>query len=280
VQAVPTAYASLITEKIEQHIQELEGWRRDEILSQYEFDGFRKSYNRLIEREDAWILEARRLTLPQVTLYLGAWILTVGAALLFLFQFIHLPGKVAVVLVMGVAGLTFWSGQRIWKRGQLRIGIAFLLTFCLLLPIALLLAMIEAHIAAVPSLHKKWEPLGNVEEPFRAATNAQLWWAILLTLPACGWLRRFTHSSVFSLVIAVMGVALSLVTLLRLGWLEFAKNDPGWFYFRILPVAVIFFISAFAIERLGFFNDSRYFYPIAVVFTLMALSGLAAEHHP
>src|SRR5882672_12272826 len=135
VHAVPTAYASLITGKIEQHIQELEGWRRDEILSQYEFDGFRKSYNRLIEREDAWILEARRLTLPQVTLYLGAWILTVGTALLFLFQFIHLPGKVAVVLVMGVAGLTFWSGQRIWKRGKLRIGIAFLLTFCLLLPI-------------------------------------------------------------------------------------------------------------------------------------------------
>jgi len=280
VHAVPTAYASLITGKIEQHIQDLEGWRRDEILSQYEFDGFRKSYNRLIEREDAWILEARRLTLPQVTLYLGAWILTVGTALLFLFQFIRLPGKIAVVLVMGVAGLTFWSGQRIWKRGQLRIGIAFLLTFCLLLPIALLLTMIEAHIAAVPSPHKKWELLGNVEEPYRAATNAQLWWAILLTLPACGWLRRFTHSSVFSLMIAVMGVALSLVTLLRLGWLEFAKNDPGWFYFRILPVAAIFFISAFAIERLGFFNDSRYFYPVAVVLTLMALSGLAAEHHP
>jgi len=280
VHAAPTAYASLIAGKIEQHIQELESWRRDEILSEYEFDGFRKSYGRLIEREDAWILEARRLTLPQVTLYLGAWILTVGAALLFLFQFVHLPGKVSAALIASVAGLMVWSGLRIWKRGQLRIGIAFLLTFCLLLPIVLLLTMIEYRIAAVPSPHKEWELLANLEEPFRAVTNAQLWWAILLTLPACGWLRRFTHSSVFSLMIAVMGVALSLVTLLRFGWLEFAKDNPGWFYFRILPVAMLFFITAFAVERLRFPNDSRYFYPIAVVLTLLALTGLAAQHHP
>jgi len=280
VHAVPTAYASLIAGKIEQHIKELEGWRRDEILSEYEFDSFRKNYGRLIEREDAWILEARRLTLPQVTLYLGAWILTVGAALLFLFQFLHLPGRVSVTLIAGVTALMVWSGLRIWRRGQLRIGIAFLLTFCLLMPIVLLLAMIEYHIAAVPSPHKEWELLANLEEPFRAVTNAQLWWAILLALPACGWLRRLTHSSVFSLMIAVMGVALSLVTLLRLGWLEFAKDNPGWFYFRILPVAMLFFITAFAIERLRFSNDSRYFYPIAVVLTLLALTGLAVQHHP
>jgi hypothetical protein len=280
VHAAPTAYANLIAGKIEQHIQELEGWRRDEILTEYEFDGFRKNYGRLIEREDAWILEARRLTLPQVTLYLGAWILTVGAALLFLFQFKHLPGKVSVTLITGVAGLMLWIGLRIWKRGQLRIGIAFLLTFCLLLPIVLLLTMIEYHIAGVPSPHGKWELLANLDEPFRAVTNAQLWWAIFLALPACGWLRRFTHSSVFSMMIAMMGVALSLVTLLRLGWLEFTKDNPGWFYFRILPVAMLFFITAFAIERLRFPNDSRYFYPIAVVFTLIALTGLAAQHHP
>jgi uncharacterized membrane protein YgdD (TMEM256/DUF423 family) len=81
-------------------------------------------------------------------------------------------------------------------------------------------------------------------------------------------------------MIAVMGVVLSLVTLLRLGWLEWATDDPGWFYFRILPVAMLFFIAAFAIEHLRFPNDSRYFYPIAVVFTLLALTGLAAQHHP
>jgi hypothetical protein len=46
----------------------------------------RKRYERLVEREDAWIMEVRRLTLPQVTLYFGAWILAVGAALLTFFR--------------------------------------------------------------------------------------------------------------------------------------------------------------------------------------------------
>ena len=59
--------------KIEQHLRELEGWKRDHILTEYEYDGFRKNYGRLIEREDAWIMQARRLSLPQVSLYLGAW---------------------------------------------------------------------------------------------------------------------------------------------------------------------------------------------------------------
>src|SRR5260370_7998763 len=107
--------------------------------------------------------------------------------------------------------------------------------------------MIQYRIAAAPSPDKEWELLANLDEPFRRVTNAQLWWAILLTLPACGWLRRFTHSSVFSLMIAVMGVALSLVTLLPLGCLEWAGNHPASFYFLILPVPILFLIISFPI---------------------------------
>jgi hypothetical protein len=46
-----------------------------------------------LEREDSWILEARRLTLPQVTLYLGAWVLAVGAAFLTSFLTRRWPGR-------------------------------------------------------------------------------------------------------------------------------------------------------------------------------------------
>src|SRR5262249_48586850 len=60
-----------------------------------------------------------------------------------LFQFLHFPGKVSVLMVAAVSSLTLWAGIRIWLRGQLRIGIAFLLTFCLLLPTVLLLIAIE-----------------------------------------------------------------------------------------------------------------------------------------
>ena len=278
VHAAPTAYSSLMSGKVEQHLRELEGWREDQIVSEFEYDALRKDYGRLIEREDAWILNARRLSLPQVSLYLGAWIVTVGAALLFLFRFIDLSGTLAVVAVSGVAGLMAYRGVRHWKSGQLRFGIAYLLSFCLLLPIAFLVAFGEYRIFAKPAANLDWELLGRISKTFKQTTNAQIWWAVFVSLPAYVWLRRFTRSSVFSLVLAVMTAWLCIVTLLRMGLLEWLDKDPGKFYFRLIFVALLFFVSAFAVERARFPNDSRYFYPFAVVFTFVALSGLAAVH--
>ena len=34
-----------------------------------------------MERDDAWILEARRLSMSQVILYLGAWVMVVAASI-------------------------------------------------------------------------------------------------------------------------------------------------------------------------------------------------------
>jgi hypothetical protein len=73
---------------------------------------------------------------------------------------------------------------------------------------------------------------------------------------------------------------LCMVTLLRMGLLEWLDTDPGKFYFRLIFVALLFFVSAFAVENARLPNDSRYFYPFAVVFTFVALSGLAAVHKP
>ncbi len=280
VLAAPTTYSHLMSGKVEQHLRELDGWRQDEILSDPEYDSLRKSYGRLIEPEDAWILEARRLSLPQVSLYLGAWILIVGGALLFLFRFVRLSGTPAVILVGTACALTAWRGIRLWKEDQLRIAMAYLLAFCLLLPIVLLVAMGEYHLWAKPAANENWELLWNLTETFRQTTNAQLWWSIFLSLPAYLWLRRFTRSSVFSLVFAVMSAILCHITLFRFGLLDHFQEDPGWYYFRLIPIALIFFVAAFTIERLNFPNDSRYFYPFAVILTLASISGLAGFHKP
>ncbi|HEY6389518.1 MAG TPA: serine/threonine-protein kinase [Candidatus Acidoferrum sp.] len=280
VHAVPTAYSNLMSGKIEQHLRELEGWREEEIVSEHEYEALRKDYGRLVEREDAWILNARKLSLPQVSLYLGAWILTVGAALLFLFQFVDLSGTLGVLVVAGVAALMTDRGLRLWKSGQLRVGIAYLLAFCLLLPIVLLVAFGAYHLFAKAAANPKWELFGHISKTFKQTTNAQIWWAVILSLPAYVWLRRFTKSSVFSLVFAVMGAWLWMVTLLRMGLLEWIDSDPGKIYFRLIPAALLFFAMALAVEWRQMPNDSRYFYPVAVVFTLGALSGLASDHKP
>jgi serine/threonine protein kinase len=280
VHAVPTAYSNLMSGKIEQHLRELEGWREEEIVSEHEFELLRKDYGRLVEREDAWIMNARRLSLPQVSLYLGAWILTVGAALLVLFRFVNLSGTPGVLVVAGVAALMADRGLRLWKSGQLRVGIAYLLAFCLLLPIALLVAFGAYHLFANAATNPKWELLGHISKTFKQTTNAQIWWAVILSLPGYVWLRRFTKSSVFSLVFAFMAAWLWMVTLLRMGLLEWIDADPGKIYFRLIPAALLFFAMALAVEWRQMPNDSRYFYPIAVVFTFAALSGLASDHKP
>jgi hypothetical protein len=278
--------------KIDQHLGELRGWAQDRILSAYELDSFRKLYDRLIDREDAWILETRRLSLSQVTLYLGAWLVVIAAALILLFRYHGLAGTPAVLLVACATGPMAWVGMRCWKRGEARTAIAFLLAFCLLLPTTLLVAMHEWRLLTHFTqgnerleLFEGYLPASTREAAgqlptFAGVTNAQLWWSILLSMPAFFWLRRHTRASVFSLVLALAGAFLCMVTLLRMGMLEWFRTDPGRVYFRLIPVAVLYFLVGLVIERLRCPADSRYFYPIAVIFTFLALSGVAAFHEP
>ncbi len=280
VLAAPASYSRMMAGKIGQHLRELEGWKRDEILSDSEYDALKRGYDRLVEREDAWIMEVRRLSLPQVALYLGAWILVVGAALVVLFRYRELGGALAVSAVAAAAAPAAWLGIRCWNSGRHRIGVAYLLAFCLLLPTALLVAMGEFNIFAGFTQGRENLELFSKLPSFKRTTNAQLWWAILLSLPVYLRLRRFTRASVFTLVFAAMAAIFSLVTLLRMGMLEWLETDSGKPYFYLIPCALLFLGAGMVIERLRHAADSRYFYPIAVVFTMVALTGVATFHEP
>jgi hypothetical protein len=278
VLAVPSAYERITAEKIEQHLRDLDGWRTDQVISEAEHDTLRRGYDRLFEREDAWIMEVRRLSLAQVSLYLGEWLLVTGAALIFLFKYQALQGTLAVAIVTIATALTGYVGVRCWREGRLRTGVAYLLAFCLLLPVTLLVGMTQYGVFTFFTQGREdLELLGKVEG-FQTITNAQLWWSILLSLPADLWLRRFTLSSVFSLVFAVMVACWSQASLLRMGMMEWISHDPGIYYLHLIPVAFAFFLCAIALERLRKPADSRYFYPFAVAFTIGALSGLAGQH--
>ena len=280
VHANPTTYGSVVAAKIQEHLGEIEGWRHDKVLSDAECEGFRKQYGRLIEREDAWILQARRLTFPQVSLYLGAWILIAGAALLFLFHFVRLSGTPRVLVATSVMFLTCWEGLVLWRRNQLRNGIAHLLAVCLLVPITLLVAMGEYHIRAIPAANPDWELLHSISGSFKEITNVQLWWAIALSMPVYVWLRRYTRSSVFSLVASAMGLMLCTVTLARMGLIDWLNHDHSKLYFRLIPIVILFLTCGYVLERLNFPSDSRYFYPVAVALTFVAMSGLASDYEP
>jgi hypothetical protein len=81
-------------------------------------------------------------------------------------------------------------------------------------------------------------------------------------------------------VLAVVLALLCGVTLLRMGMIEWLDSDPGRLYIRLIPAALLFFLIAVSLERVQLAADSRYFYPIAVFFTYVSLSGIAAFHKP
>ena len=280
VLAEPAAYSRLIAGQVSEHLRDLKSWRHDQIVSEAEYDALRKRYERLVEREDAWIMEVRRLTLPQVTLYFGAWILAVGAALLTFFPFPKLAGAAAVAVAWAATLPTAWIGVRTWRSGYYRVAIAYLLAFCLLAPVATLVTLEEAHVATALTQGRVNLELFHRLEFAKEATNAQLWWALLAGLPVCWWLRRFTRAPVFSLMFAATSALLCLATLLRMGVLDCLDRDSGRFYLDLIPCAVLFMAAGFVFERLRMPDDSRYFYPFAVAFTFAALSGVAVYHEP
>jgi hypothetical protein len=141
--ASPTVYGRSLAGKIEKHLRELEGWVKDQIISPLELDSFRKLYDRLVEREDSWILEARRLSWSQVSLYLGGWLMILGTLLLVLFEYTSLAG-IWDVGIAGMAGVvSFGMGIRCWQRGDRRFGVAYLLAFGLLVSTTALVTMSE-----------------------------------------------------------------------------------------------------------------------------------------
>jgi len=99
-------------------------------------------------------------------------------------------------------------------------------------------------------------------------------------MPVYVWLRQYTRSSVFSLVTSVMSVLLCTVTLARMGLIDWLNSDHGKLYYRLIPMVILFLLCGYVLERLNFPNDSRYFYPVAVALTFIALSGFASDYEP
>jgi serine/threonine protein kinase len=270
--AQPTAFQRIMSGRVESHLRELHSWRIDEVISQHEYDNLRKAYDRLSEKEDAWLMELRRLTLPQVTLYMGAWVVVLGSALILLFEYQHLRPFLSLSIVVLAAVPALRKGITLNRKGEKRVSIAYLLAFCLLMPIAFLLTMDVSHFWRAMSQNRPELEFMMQFQSFKRITNAQLWWSIFLSIPGYMWLRWVTKSSAFSMMMALMTTLLGMVTLLRFGML---KWEDYQIFSRLLWIAFVLFVIAFVIESLRQLNDSKQFYPYAVIFTIAAFSGLA-----
>ncbi len=225
-------------------------------------------------------MEARRLTLPQVSLYLGAWILAVGAAFLTFFRILGwpecplsprpgpprfpAPGSVSAT---GAAETHAWLLHFYWPSvpgsadrcaGDDRRS---------------------PHVHPVTPGQSNWNSSIASNSP-KQATNAQLWWSLLADSPICWWLRGITRAPVFSLMLATCCCAALPGHALRMGMLDWLDNDPGRFYFHLHPCALLFYGRWFRVRTHAPAGRLALFLSIRRGLHLAALSGVAAFHGP
>ena len=156
---------SFLTDKIQQevfyHRQKLKVWCDNELVTQKEFDKLQNIYERMISPPDPSIIEARKLSLSQVCLYLGGWIVVLGSFVLFYKTWEQIPIYWRPTPAIAATALMTLFGIIMWQKKENRLAVGFFATANLLIPITILLTL------------GQWKILSSVNYPWGTETIYQ-----------------------------------------------------------------------------------------------------------
>jgi serine/threonine protein kinase len=156
---------SFLTDKIQQevfyHRQKLKVWRDNELVTEKEYDKLEHIYERVIAAPDPSIIEARKLSLSQVCLYLGGWLSVLGCFVLFYKTWDQIPIYWRPTPAVAAAALITLFGIILWRKKESRLAVGFFATANLLIPITILLTL------------GQWEILSAANYPWGTETIYQ-----------------------------------------------------------------------------------------------------------
>ncbi len=211
VAARPSFLTQRFQEQVERQLSEGESWHTQGLITSGEFDRLEQILTRVIRPESHWILDTRRLTWSQVTLYLGGWLVLVGLAVGMYSAWDELGAvpalRVAPAWVVAIA--LSWFGLVLFRRQQNRAALAYLLTACLASPVAVWLLLYETEwLVDIGNA----ELLDRVEFPISpewiGLSNAQLVLEASIWCAVAIFFRRRTASSAmtpFAVIALVCG---------------------------------------------------------------------------
>jgi len=195
-----------LVDKIQQevfyHRQKLKVWHDNELVTQREFDKLENIYERMISPPDPSIIEARKLSLSQVCLYLGGWIAVLGSFVLFYKTWEQIPifwrpsPAIAATALMTIFGIIMW------RKKESRLAVGFMATANLLIPITILLTLGQWEILS--SVNYPWGK-ESLSEILRGVESYLIVGNLQLYISSCCWLvfslifLRTTRSSIFVL---------------------------------------------------------------------------------
>jgi len=278
---------SFLVDKVEQevfyHRQKLDVWRKNGLLTEREFDKLAGIYQRMTAPADTSIIEARKLSLSQVCLYFGGWVVVLGSAILFYQNLERLPVLWRPLPAIVATAAMIWLGLILWRRKETRLSIGFLATASLLVPVAMIatLGFWDICSAADPTSPYHWKH----ETVFEAINQGdlpvfigelQLAFGNCQLCLACGcWLivslvfLRTTKSSIF-VVLAILAFLALLTTCYVIAGMEEWDGDvtAG----RYLFPGIAFFVAGTLLDRR---KQVKYAWPLCVAGLLLIVGGLS-----
>lgn len=273
---------SFLVDKIQQevfyHRQKLKVWNENELVTQKEFDKLENIYERMIAPPDPSIIEARKLSLSQVCLYLGGWIAVLGSFVLFYKAWEEIsiywrptPAIVATAL-MAIFGVTMWG------RKETRLAVGFLATANLLIPITVLLTLGQWEILSAANY--PWGP-ESMSVVLREVGSYLIVGNTQLYIASCSWLTfsllcfRTTRSTIF-LLFSIIASFMVLTTCYLIAGMINVDEQTIW---DIETIAGRYLFPAIALYVCGVVLDRRkytqYAWPLCAISLFVIVISLS-----
>jgi serine/threonine protein kinase len=254
----PALYGDILRSRIEEHRQRLRSWQEEGMISAGERDRLELVYRRILADEDHWIIDTRKLSLPQTIIYTGTWIAVV--AMVFLVFLVREDLTPLLRWILPAAGTAFLLavGLRAHRRNEVLASASFLAAAVLSVAPTVVSFLVEERVLA-------GQPPGVKQLFGEAISNQQVLAAALagLALSGLAWLRlRLTG---FAWTTAALAVASYFGVLLVAGWLDLEDGPrAAW----CLPLL--------AVEGLALLCERSRRFRWALPFHLIALAALVA----
>jgi predicted Ser/Thr protein kinase len=210
VAARPSQLTNQFKEQVRQRQEDTRAWQRQGLVTNREATQLERLYETIQRAESHWIVDSRRLTISQVTLYLGGWL---------------------ILLAMTVGLASGWSalGDASWLRwalpggmclgtlvvatmmqhsGQARLALAYLFTTCLLVPITIAVFLYEMGWFAADG--GQGQALKVIFGLPPSLSNIDLLVSAMCMTAAAIVARRYLRSSGFAIV-GVVGLIVAII---------------------------------------------------------------------
>ncbi|MFM7807643.1 MAG: hypothetical protein ACKPEA_06890, partial [Planctomycetota bacterium] len=139
VLARPRRLYNRFGEEIERHLGDTDRWQKQGLAIESELRPIRDGLRMLQRPESPWILDSRRLSFSQVTMYLGGWLLVL-AMTVGVWNTTEVlraqGGRLDCTLSVGLAALVTVIGLALMRLGEQRAALGFLFTSAVVVPIA------------------------------------------------------------------------------------------------------------------------------------------------